>query len=71
MKKFLLIVILAIVLFTFFVYFGGGGAVKYVGHKTIAAGEYLENLQSQMKNYIQEKINRLQKAKKGLLSSSP
>ncbi len=71
MKKFLLIVILVIVLFGMFVYFGGGTAVKYMGQKTIVAGEYLEDLETQMKNYIQGKVDRLQKIKKGLLSSSP
>ncbi len=71
MKKFLLIVILIAILFTFFVYFGGGNAVKYAGQKFVAAGEYLNTLQTQMNKYIENKIHRLQKAKKGLLSSSP
>jgi len=71
MKKFLLVVILVVILFVMFVYFGGGTAVKYVGKKTISVGVYLEGLETQMKNYIQVKVNRLQKAKKSLLSSSP
>jgi len=71
MKNFLLVVILAVILFVMFVYFGGGTAVKYVGKKMISVGEYIEGLETQMKNYIQGKINRLQKAKKSLLSSSP
>ena len=71
MKKFLLIVILIVILFAFFVYFGGGSAVKYAGQKIVGAGEYLNNLQTRMNHYIENKIHRLQKAKKSLLNSSP
>ena len=69
LKKFFFLLILCVILFAKFVYFGGGSAVKYVGNRTVDAGEYLENLESQMKDYIQNRINRLQKAKKSLLSS--
>ncbi len=70
-KKFFFLVILFIILFGMFVYFGGGTAVKYVGNEIVVAGEYLEDLEAQMKGYIQNRINRLQKAKKSLLSSEP
>ncbi len=70
MKKFFTVVLLFLILFTFFVYFGGGSAVKYVGEKTVKAGEKLENLEIQMKQYIQKKIERIQKIEKSLLSSS-
>jgi len=71
LKRFFFLIILFIIIFSIFVYFGGGSAVKYVGNKTVMVGEYLEDLEAQMKQYIQDKINRLQKAKKGLLSSEP
>jgi len=70
-KKFIFLVGLFIILFGMFVYFGGGTAVKFVGNEVIDAGEYMEGLEAQMKQYIQDKINRIQKAKKGLLSSEP
>ena len=68
-KKFIFLVGLFIILFGMFVYFGGGTAVKFVGNEVIVVGEYMEDLEVQMKKYIQDKINRIQKAKKGLLSS--
>jgi len=71
MKKLILVIVLVILCFGVFVYYGGGTAVKFIGNKTIAVGEYLEGLETQMKDFIQGKINKLQKAKKGLLSSSP
>ncbi len=71
LRKVLLLIILFIILFSIFVYYGGGSAVKFVGEEIVAAGSYMEDLQGQMKKYIKDKINRLQKAKKGLLSSEP
>ena len=70
-KKLIFLVVLFIILFSMFVYFGGGTAVKFLGNEVVIAGEYMEDLEVQMKKYIQDKINRLQKAKKGLLSSEP
>lgn len=70
MKRFLVVVLLIAVLFMLFVYFGGGTAVKYLGEKTIMAGEYLENLETKIKSGIQEEMNRFQKVKKGLFGSS-
>ena len=51
-KKFFFLVILFIILFGIFVYFGGGTAVKYVGNEIVAAGKYMEDLETQMKDYI-------------------
>jgi hypothetical protein len=70
MKKFILVMVLIIVCFGIFVYYGGGSAVKFIGNKVVDAGAYLEDLEGQMKNFIQKEINRLQKVKRGLLDSS-
>ena len=70
-KKLFFLIILLVILFGVFVYFGGGTAVKFVGSEIVVAGNYMEDLEIQMKKFIQGKINRLQKAKKSLLSSEP
>ncbi|GEM_PF-1746984 len=70
-RKFVFLVLLFVLLFGIFVYFGGGTAVKFLGKEIVAAGDYMEDLEAQMKSYIQDKVNRIQKAKKGLLSSDP
>ncbi len=70
MKKFLVVILLLLIFFVVFVYFGGGIYVKHMGYKVVETGKYLENLQGQMERFIQDKIDRLQRIEKSLISPS-